>query len=41
MVPEIFVLLLLPKEISAQWFASGIQTTASSGAGAPGLPTQP
>lgn len=40
MMPEIFVLLLLPEEISAQRFASGIQTAAGSGAAAPGLPEQ-
>ena len=39
-MPEIFPWLLLPKEISAQRFASGIQTAAGSGAGAPALPAQ-
>lgn len=38
MVPEIFVLLLLPKEISAPRLASGSQTDAGSGAGALELP---
>lgn len=36
MVPKIFVVLLLPEEISAQRFPSGIQTAAGSGAEAPG-----